>query len=162
MQQLNEFQTMWMSYPDESLALEKAFRGNSNSQNSVYNTCCIRLCYALNHTVSHKVYQSDIRATGLTNREYVIGENGKYIFDVQNMSKYLKDKYGMSTKKWEGISNQSREDFAKEIENKQGIILFHEHISSLSGHVDLWEKGKAKTNSLFYSAHSIEFWEVSN
>ena len=78
------------------------------------------------------------------------------------MSEYLNDKYGAPSKKWDGTSNPSRDDFAKEIENEQGIILFHEQMSGLNGHADLWENGQVKTYNLFYSAHSMEFWKVSN
>ena len=63
MQKLNEFQAMWMSYPNESSVLEKAFSKN-NSPNtsdatrnwvhsSFHNTCCVRVCYSLNLSLIH-------------------------------------------------------------------------------------------------------------
>ncbi|WP_010520211.1 hypothetical protein, partial [Aquimarina agarivorans] len=92
MEQINEFQTMWMSYPDESSVLEKAFSKINSPQtseatrnwihSSFHNTCCVRLCYALNHTISHRISQSDVRGAGLSIRDYVTGKNGKYIFNV--------------------------------------------------------------------------------
>ncbi|MGJ8737728.1 T6SS effector amidase Tae4 family protein [Zobellia laminariae] len=172
MEQLNEFQTMWMSYPDASSVLDQAFSKTNSPEtseatrnwirSSFQNTCCVRLCYSLNHTVSHRVSQTDARAAGLSISDYVTGKNGKYIFNVPNVSDYLKDRYGAPTKKWEGTSTPSREDFAKEIANQQGIIIFHEQMGDLNGHVDLWEKGLVKTYNLFDTAHSMEFWVVSN
>ncbi len=163
---------MWMPYPDESSVLDKAFSKINSPQtseatrkwihSSFHNTCCVRLCYALNHTISHRISQSDVGGSGLSIRDYVRGKNGKYIFNVPNMSEYLNHRYGAPTKKWEGTSNPSRDDFAKEIENEQGIILFHEQMSGLNGHADLWEKGEVKTYNLFHTAHTMEFWKVSN
>ena len=172
MEQLNEFQAMWIEYPDPSSVLEKAFSKDNSPEtseatrnwihSSFHNTCCVRVSYSLNHTISHKILKGDVQSAGLSSRDYVTGKNGKYIFNVPNVSEYLNSRYGKPTKQWDGTDNPSRADFAKEIENKQGIIIFHEQMSGLNGHVDLWDQGEVKTYNLFDSANSMEFWQVSN
>ncbi|MGB0880144.1 MAG: T6SS effector amidase Tae4 family protein [Polaribacter sp.] len=172
MNKLTEFKTMWSVYPSEYSVMDDAFSEENSPKtskatrewaNSVFhNTCCVRLCYCLNHTENHKISLKDVRSVGLESRDYITGKNGKYIFNVPNVSSYINKTYGSATHSWKWADDKSRDTFKEEIENKQGIIIFHERSSGLNGHVDLWEKGIVKTYDLFSSANSIEFWEVSN
>lgn len=167
---LNEFDTMWSIYPSEYSVMEDAF-GEKNSPKTskatrewakrvFHNTCCVRLSYCLNHTNNHKISRDDINKAGLNVREDCItGKNGKYIFNVPNMSTYMNKIYGNPNKKWKWSDNKSKKSFKKEIESEKGIIIFHQVGNGLNGHVDLWKKGAVKTYNLFETADSIEFWK---
>lgn len=172
MSTLDEFSTMWSQYVMGSIILDRAFSKENSPNtseatrnwihNSFHNTCCVRVSYALNHTIDHKITNSNARAAGLSSRDYVTGKNGKYIFNVPNMSTYLNDRYGSPTHEWENTSKISRDNFRKEIDDKQGIIIFHQPGGGINGHADLWDKGETKTANMFESADTIEFWEASN
>jgi len=169
---IDEFQGMWIAYPDESSVLDKSLSNIDNEdtqevtrswiEKTFHDTCCFRLCYALNQTFSHKITLTNVKAAGLTIRDYVTGNNGKYIFNVSNMSAYLNTRYGSATHVWDGSDKTRTEDFFDKIKNEQGIILLHQPTSSLNGHADLWENGEVKSYDLFNAAQLIEFWEVSH
>lgn len=168
---IREFTGMWMEYPDPSNVLHKAFGKHVMPdmkdyqrewiQNTFHNTCCVRLSYAMNHTVGERISQLDISGAGLTSSDYVTGKNGKYIFNVPNMSLLLNNKYGKADYFWNG-DYRLLDKFGEDIINENGIIIFHAPGYGLNGHVDLWEKGKVKTFNMFDSCDSMEFWKVSS
>ena len=131
-----EFTTMWTKYASELTVIDKAFsKANSpntsdatrNWVNSAFsNTCCVRVSYAFNHTISQRITATKTAAAGLLSSQCVTGKNGKYIFRVPDLSKYLRSQYGRPIYEWSSSDQRERLDFWNEINEKRGVLsLIH-------------------------------------
>ena len=153
-------------------------------QGKLINTCCIRISHVLNQIGANKITKNTTDKVryfpGCADRTTLA--KGNYILAVREMSAYMRAKYGapLSILKYkQGISSTDalmwkrehgdakRATFMSAIALKTGIVvLFRPGINvggtgTFSGHVDLWDMGRAfHDDSVTSTANQIEFWAV--
>ena len=150
------FKTLWSNYPDPSVMKKKCFNKQKTSQNPFGNYCAINL--------SECFIRSGILVGHAAGKQCWSHSGSKHLLLAQDFAKWLNISSPPGFGKTEKISPK---DFQTLLNNRTGVIFFKDYWqrggesnNNRSGdHIDLWNKGKITSSSMWWRS-VIEFFNI--